>query len=103
MSLADELRQLEELRQRGALTEAEFERAKARLLDLPATPPAGVEAINRLRRSSTDRWLGGVCGGLARATGLESWVWRLIFTVLACLGGAGIVIYFLLWIFVPRE
>jgi phage shock protein PspC (stress-responsive transcriptional regulator) len=103
MSLADELHKLDELRQRGALSETEFERAKARLLELPPTPPAGVAAINRLRRSATDRWLGGVCGGLARSTGLESWVWRLIFSVLSLFGGVGIVIYLLLWIFVPSE
>jgi phage shock protein PspC (stress-responsive transcriptional regulator) len=103
MSLADELHKLEELRQRGALSEAEFERAKARLLESPPSPPPGLEAINKLRRSTTDRWLGGVCGGLARATGLESWIWRLIFAVLACFGGAGVVVYLLLWIFVPRE
>lgn len=103
MSLADELHKLEELRQRGALSDAEFERAKAQLLAAPPAPPPGLEAVNRLRRSRTDRWFGGVCGGLARATGLESWVWRLIFTVLACFGGAGIVVYLLLWIFVPRE
>ena len=103
MSLADELQKLEELRQRGALSDAEFERAKARLLESPPSPPPGLEAINKLRRSTTDRWLGGVCGGLARATGLESWIWRLIFAVLACFGGAGVVVYLLLWIFVPRE
>ena len=103
MSLAAELSKLEELRQRGALSELEFERAKARLLELPPSPPPGLEAVNRLRRSRTDRWFGGVCGGLGRATGLESWVWRLIFAVLACFGGAGIVVYVLLWIFVPRE
>jgi phage shock protein PspC (stress-responsive transcriptional regulator) len=103
MSLADELHKLDELRQRGALSETEFERAKARLLELPPAPPAGVAAINRLRRSATDRWLGGVCGGLARSTGLESWVWRLIFSVLSLFGGVGIVIYLLLWIFVPSE
>jgi phage shock protein PspC (stress-responsive transcriptional regulator) len=108
MSIADELLKLQELRERGALSEAEFERAKACVLQaadagLAPTAPAAVQAINRLRRSATDRWFGGVCGGLARASGLESWVWRLLFAVLAFFGGAGIVIYLLLWIFVPRE
>lgn len=104
MSLADELQKLEELRQRGALSEAEFERAKARLLELPAGAPAsGLDAINGLRLSSTDRWIAGVCGGLARTTGLASWVWRLIFTALVCFGGFGLLVYLLLWIFVPRD
>jgi len=105
MGLADELARLEELRTRGALTEDEFQRAKARLLDSP--PPApdipAVAAINRLRRSRSDRWLGGVCGGLAVITGVESWIWRLILAALALFGGAGVLLYLLLWIFVPNE
>ncbi len=104
MSLADELDKLEDLRVRGVLTEPEFARAKQRLLDAapPAAPPA-VAAINNLRRSAGDRWIGGVCGGLARSTGVESWVWRLIFALLLLFGGTGLVLYLLLWIFVPAE
>ena len=107
MSIADELCKLDELRQRGTLSDAEFARAKERLLGTatppPPVPPPVLDAVNRLRRSTGDRWIGGVCGGLARATGLDSWVWRLIFAVLILFGGAGIVIYLLLWIFVPAE
>ena len=103
MSIADELQNLEELRQRGSLSEVEFDRAKQRLLGTTAAPAAGIDAVNRLRRSASDRWIGGICGGLAQATGLESWVWRLIFAVLTLFGGAGIIIYLLLWIFVPSE
>ena len=103
MSLADELLKLDDLRTRGVLTAEEFERAKARLLQNDPTPPPAVQAINNLRRSRSDRWLGGVCGGLARATGAESWVWRLVFALLALLGGTGLLLYILLWILVPSE
>jgi phage shock protein PspC (stress-responsive transcriptional regulator) len=102
MTLADELAKLEALRQAGALSEDEFARAKARLLDAPEPPPA-VAALSRLRRSAGDRWIAGVCGGLARATGVESWLWRLIFVVLLMFGGTGVIAYVLLWIFVPQE
>ncbi|MBK1690490.1 PspC domain-containing protein [Rubrivivax gelatinosus] len=102
MSLADELSRLDELRQRGVLSDDEFARAKARLLDGPAAAPA-VGAVNRLRRSRADRWLGGVCGGLARATGVESWIWRLVTLGLAFFGGTGVLLYLLLWIFVPED
>ncbi|MCB1021793.1 MAG: PspC domain-containing protein, partial [Acidobacteria bacterium] len=61
------------------------------------------QAINSLRRSITDSWVGGVCGGIARATGVESWIWRLIFVVLFLFGGTGLLLYILLWIFVPSE
>ncbi|MGZ3183438.1 MAG: PspC domain-containing protein [Telluria sp.] len=109
MSISDEVKRLHELHQAGALTDAEFEAAKARLfatgpsLDKDTASPDVRNDFNNLRRSRTDRWLGGVCGGLARATGLESWMWRLIFVLVTCLGGAGILIYLLLWIFVPEE
>ena len=62
-----------------------------------------MDAINNLRRSITDSWIGGVCGGIARATGVESWIWRLIFVVLFLFGGTGLLLYILLWIFVPSE
>ena len=105
MSIAEELSKLDELRQRGVLSEAEFTRAKERLLGAatPPTPPPRLDAVNRLRRSTGDRWIGGVCGGLAQATGLESWIWRLLIAVLALFGGAGVIVYLLLWIFVPAE
>jgi phage shock protein PspC (stress-responsive transcriptional regulator) len=44
-----------------------------------------------------------VCGGLAPATGLPSWLWRLIFLALALCGGTGLMLYVLLWILVPTE
>ena len=107
MSIADELSKLDDLRSRGALSDEEFQRAKTRLLDGPPAPPPGtppaVAAVNSYRRSLTDKWLGGVCGGLAQITGLESWVWRLILTLLALFGGTGVILYILLWIFVPAE
>jgi phage shock protein C len=104
-SLADELSRLAELRANGGLTEEEFTRAKDRLLNTEKTrsndPLASV--VNGFRRSRNDRWLGGVCGGIARSTGMEAWVWRLLFAVLFICAGAGLLLYLLLWIFVPSE
>ncbi|MFX5634104.1 PspC domain-containing protein [Acinetobacter baumannii] len=34
---------------------------------------------------------------------MDAWVWRLIFTVLFLAFGGGILLYILLWIFVPEE
>ncbi len=110
MALSDELAKLQQLHQRGALTDEEFARAKSRVLDAAhardnAAPgaPAFVAAANDLRRARGDRWVGGVCGGIARATGLHSWLWRLLFATLAFFAGTGIVLYLLLWAFVPQE
>lgn len=108
---ADELNKLADLHARGVLSDEEFAQAKARILSgaagnagtAGATPPPNVGAVNGLRRSRNDRWIGGVCGGVARATGLDAWVWRLIFTVLFLAFGGGVLLYILLWIFVPEE
>jgi phage shock protein C len=105
MALADELGKLAELRANGGLTEDEFKRAKERLLNSEQTrfndPVAS--AVNTFRRSRTDRWFGGVCGGIARSTGVEAWVWRLLFAALFICAGVGLLLYLLLWIFVPSE
>ncbi|TFW20031.1 PspC domain-containing protein [Duganella callida] len=102
MSVSEEIKRLHELHQAGALSDDEFAAAKARLLngDLPG---AGSGDISRLRRSRTDRWLGGVCGGLAQISGVESWIWRLLFVMFVITFGFGLAIYILLWIFVPEE
>lgn len=110
---SDELAKLADLHQRGSLTDEEFARAKARLLDgkaaaggaAPSARPAApaADALHALHRSRDDRWLGGVCGGIARVTGLPSWVWRLLFILMLLCAGTGVLLYVLLWIFVPAE
>ena len=111
MSVSDEIKRLHELHQAGALTDAEFEQAKARALsgavNLNKPGDGGgdlASEFGRLRRSRTDRWLGGVCGGLAKVSNVESWIWRLVFTLVALCGfGVGVLVYILMWIFVPEE
>lgn len=105
MAIADELGKLAELRAHGDLTEEEFKRAKERLLNTGQARPNDpfVSAVNTFRRSRDDRWIGGVCGGIARSTGMEAWLWRLLFSALFICAGAGLLVYVLLWIFVPSE
>lgn len=105
MALSDELSKIHELHRSGALNDEEFARAKAGLIGGPsasASPPP-LAAINALRRSRGDRWIAGVCGGIARATGVDSWIWRLLFALFLLWGGAGLLLYVLMWIFVPDE
>ena len=111
MNLADDLQKLHTLREQGALTEEEFTLAKKRLLEGVADDPTrGTEpprqpasALRQLRRSLNDRWIGGVSGGLAEVTGIPSWSWRVLFVLTACLHGLGVIMYILLWIFVPLQ
>lgn len=126
MNISDELKKLHELHQSGALTSAEFESAKKKILGSDENKTSsdsvfnssnefssnsssnggssqdGIYQLNRLRRSRSDRWLGGICGGLAKFTGLESWIWRVIFAIFLCFG-VGFLAYILAWIFIPEE
>ena len=67
---------------------------------MPA-PPLGPAVHPPLRRSSTDKMAGGVCGGLAEHTGIDSLVWRVAFVGLTLAGGAGVLVYLLLWVLMP--
>ncbi len=56
-----------------------------------------------LRRSRTNRVLGGVCGGLGEFFGLSPTWFRLGFILLALPGGLpGILPYLLFWIIIPK-
>lgn len=97
--MIDQLERLAALHARGALTDEEFARAKSQLF-APTTP---VTFTSGLRRSTDDRWLGGVCGGIARATQTEAWIWRLMFVLITFFAGLSVLVYLLLWIFIPKE
>ena len=64
-------------------------------------PPYAPPARPPLRRSRTDKILGGVNGGLAEYTGIDALLWRVGFVALTLAGGAGIVVYLLLWVLTP--
>src|SRR6476661_3043631 len=67
----------------------------------PPPPPLGPPARAQLRRSRTDKILGGVSGGLAEYSGVDALLWRVGFVALALAGGAGFVVYLLLWLLMP--
>ena len=97
--MIDKLERLAALHARGALTDEEFARAKSQLL----APSVPVTLTSGLRRSVDDRWLGGVCGGIARATHTDAWIWRLMFVLITLFAGLSVLVYLLLWIFIPKE
>jgi len=101
MTVADELEKLHRLLLSGALTQAEYDSAKARLL--AGTSTGSALPVNRLRLSNSDKWIAGVCGGIAAVTGVESWIWRLVFVLGLMVGGFTVVLYIIFWIFVPRD
>jgi phage shock protein C len=106
VSIAEELEKLQSLRERGVISETEFVQAKARVLENapPLPAPDGTHSfLQQLARSRSDRFIGGVCGGLGRHTDLPSWAWRVMFSLTLLYFGAGLLIYLLLWLFLPLE
>ncbi len=58
--------------------------------------------MTRLYRSQKDRMIAGVCGGLAEVLDIDPTIVRLVFVLLALLGGHGILLYLILWLIMPR-
>jgi phage shock protein PspC (stress-responsive transcriptional regulator) len=59
--------------------------------------------VRRLQRSSSDKMLTGVCGGLGRYFDLNPAVFRVGFVVLTLLGGAGVLVYLAAALVMPGE
>lgn len=57
----------------------------------------------RLARPRDDRWIAGVCAGLARRFGVSPGVVRLLFVVSCLLPGPQFLAYLILWALLPNE
>src|SRR5215210_5895495 len=73
----------------------------------PALPPTSETppdpAPRRLTRSSSDKVLGGVAGGLGRYFDIDPIIFRIGFVVLTLAGGAGLLAYVAAWLLVPED
>jgi phage shock protein C len=60
---------------------------------------------NRLARTPNDKWIAGVCGGIARWIGWDSSIVRIIYLLVSIFSAAfpGILVYIILWIIMPLE
>lgn len=58
---------------------------------------------SRLHRDTSNKVIGGVCSGLGNYLNIDPVIVRVIFVLLALFGGGGVIIYILLWIFVPEQ
>jgi phage shock protein PspC (stress-responsive transcriptional regulator) len=63
-------------------------------------PEAGPQ---RLTRSTSDRVIAGVAGGLGRYFGVDPVMFRIGFVISLFFGGLGAIAYGLLWLFVPTD
>lgn len=64
-------------------------------------PPPRIGRTERIVRPASGRVIAGVCAGIAEHLGLDVLAVRIVFVVLAFLGGSGVVGYAALWIFTP--
>lgn len=56
----------------------------------------------RLQRSRRDRFLAGVCGGIAEYYAWDPTIVRVGWIVLTLLGGSGILLYLIMWVVMPK-
>ena len=59
--------------------------------------------VDRLRRSTSDRYFAGVAGGLGRHFDVDPTIIRVLLVVLTFFGGAGALVYGAVWLFVPED
>ena len=78
--------------------------------DAPVGPEQGprpradeLRDLGRLRRSTTDRHVAGVAGGLGRHLDIDPVILRVAFVVLIFFGGAGLLLYGACWLLVPQD
>ena len=56
----------------------------------------------RLHLSTSDRKVGGVCGGLGERFEIDPVLFRAVFILLALVCGLGLLLYIVLWLLIPR-
>ena len=61
------------------------------------------EEVKRLMRTSGDKVIGGVCGGIAKFTRIDPTLLRIATLLLMLFGGLSLWIYIILWIFMPID
>lgn len=69
--------------------------------DAPKDADKGDTAPKRLFRDTDNAMVAGVSAGLAAYIGVDPLIIRLVFVLLTISGGAGILVYILLWVLVP--
>jgi len=69
-----------------------------------ATSPLAMLSSKRpFARYSSDKKIGGVCGGIARYFDLDPTLVRAVWLLCVLLGGTGLLVYAVLWIVMPLD
>ncbi|MPY77236.1 MAG: PspC domain-containing protein [Actinophytocola sp.] len=68
------------------------------------TQDVNASGVKRLRRSSTDKMIAGVCGGWAQYLGVDAALLRIMLVATTLFGmGAPIVVYAACWVLMPQD
>lgn len=62
-----------------------------------------MESYRKLTRSTTDRRIAGVCGGLAKYLNVDPTVIRIVFLIALICGCLGGIAYLIIWIAAPED
>ena len=57
----------------------------------------------KLYRSKKDHMIAGVCGGIAEYFDVDATLVRLLTVLFVLLGGAGVAVYIIAWIIIPKS
>ena len=57
----------------------------------------------KLLRSTSNKWIAGICGGLGKYFGLDPTILRLVFVLLMIFAGTGLLAYLIMWLVIPYE
>ena len=57
----------------------------------------------KLYRSKKDHMIAGVCGGIAEYFDVDTTLVRLLTVLFVLLGGAGVAVYIIAWIIIPKN
>jgi len=71
--------------------------------DSPGMDRANLRSYEQLHRSTTDRKIAGVAGGLGRHLDIDPTIVRVVLVVLCFFGGAGFLLYGVAWLLVPED
>ena len=62
-----------------------------------------MDNYKRFTRSTTDRHIAGVCGGIARYLNIDPTVVRIIFLISILFGFIGVWAYLIVWLATPED
>lgn len=67
-----------------------------------AAPPGPATGPHPIYRDPSEGMFAGVCAAVGRYTDTDPVIWRIVTVVLTVFGGAGLVLYLLAWLLIPK-